>query len=417
MEASGTGGGWDLTRTALLALLGRNGPASRAEIARELGISPATVTQVTRRLLEQGMLEVLDYTASRGGRPGQLLGLVGDAGRAVGVKVMADHLVVVDVRLDGTVLAAQMFPFDAIAPDAIGALASALRPVASSAGGSPLLGVGIAVPGIVDRPDEGNVDAAVLGWSGSPLGRHLRGALGLPVLVENDVNALAVAEILYGRGKTLDNFLVVTIGRGVGLALVADGSVYRGARGGSGELGHVVDDPDGPRCACGKRGCLEAFIGGDALASMGRAAGVLGPADGDRELAARAAAGDVTAQGIYAAAGRRLGAAVGTLITVLDPEMVIIAGEGTSAWPHWEPGFRDALSARQLGLPSGVPVEVEPWDDTSWAQGAAALVLATPFDLGGLDGLAGQQAGLVLARLTEKRPAGKPAGLTREPRR
>jgi len=399
MEAPGTGG-WDLTRTAVLALLGRTGPASRATIARELGLSPATVTQVTRRLLEQGMLEQLEYAASNGGRPGQLLGLVGDAGRAVGVKVMADHLVVVDVRLDGTVLAAQTMPFDALAPDAIGALASALRPVASSEGASPLLGLGIAVPGVVDRPDEGNVDAAVLGWSGSALGRHLRGALGLPVLVENDVKALAVAEILYGRGRTLDNFLVVTIGRGVGLAVVANGSVYRGARGGSGELGHVVEDPAGPRCACGKRGCLEAFIGGDALAGQGREAGVLGPADGDDELAARAAAGDAAARGIYADAGRRLGAAVGALITVLDPEMVIIAGEGTSAWAHWEPGFRAALSARQAGGRDSVPVEVEPWDDTSWAQGAAALVLATPFDL---DGLAGQQAGLVLARLTEER--------------
>jgi len=142
---------WDLTRTAVLALLGRTGPASRADIARELEVSPATVTQVTRRLLDQGMLEVLDYAESRGGRPGQLLGLVGDAGRAVGVKVMADHLVVVDVRLDGTVLDAQTMPFDPMAPDAIGWLAALLRQVASAQGESPLLGVGIGVPGMRGR--------------------------------------------------------------------------------------------------------------------------------------------------------------------------------------------------------------------------------------------------------------------------
>jgi predicted NBD/HSP70 family sugar kinase len=415
MDLPGTRSGRDLTRTAVLALLGRIGPASRAEIASELGISPATVTQVTRRLLEQGMLQALDYAASRGGRPGQLLGLVGAAGRAVGVKVAADHLVVVDVRLDGTVLTSQTMPFDAMASDAIGWLASVLRPVTSSVGGPPLLGVGIGVPGIVDRPDEGNVDAAVLGWSASPLGRHLRGALGLPVLVENDVKAMAVAEILYGRGRTLDDFLVVTIGRGVGLAVVADGSVYRGARGGAGELGHVVEDPGGPRCACGKRGCLEASIGGEALANRGRAAGVLGPAEGHQNLAARAAAGNAAARGIYAEAGRRLGSAVGALITVLDPQMVIIAGEGTSAWPYWEPGFHDALSGHRPGAARDVPVEVEPWDDTSWAQGAAALVLATPFDL---NGLAGHQTGPVLARLNEEQAPGRagqaPAGLARE---
>lgn len=397
METPGVAGR-DLTRTAVLALLGRAGPASRADIARELGLSPATVTQVTRRLIEQGMLEVLDYAPSNGGRPGQLLGLVGNAARAVGVKVAADHLVIVDVRLDGEVLTGQTLPFDALAPDAISRLATALQPVTLRADDSPLLGVGIGVPGIVDRPDEGTVDAAVLGWSGSSLGRHLRGALGLPVLVENDVKALAVAEILYGPGRTLADFLVVTIGRGVGLAVVADRAVYRGARGGAGELGHIVADPDGPRCACGKRGCLEAFIGGEALVGRARSAGVLSETEGEQRLAMLADDGDAAARAIYADAGQRLASAAGTLITVLDPEMVIIAGEGTAAWSHWEPAFRAGLAA-QLRSSQEIPIQVDPWDDTSWAQGAAALVLATPFDL---EGFAGQQAGPVLARLTEE---------------
>ena len=103
MKGDGVEGG-DLTRMAVLALLGRSGPASRATIARELELSPPTVSQVTRRLIQQGVLQPLEYEPSEGGRPGQLLGLVSTAGRAIGVKLTADHLVLVDVRLDGQVV-------------------------------------------------------------------------------------------------------------------------------------------------------------------------------------------------------------------------------------------------------------------------------------------------------------------------
>jgi predicted NBD/HSP70 family sugar kinase len=393
----GTATGGDLTRSAVLAELGRFGPLSRAEVARRLEISPATVTQITRRLLEQGMIEELAQAPSRGGRPAQLLGLVGSAGRAVGVKVAADHLAVVDVRLDGELLDSHIEPFDTEAPDAVDALISALRPFSRRDSQRPrLLGIGVGVPGVVDRPDSGVVDAAVLGWSKVNLGAALRQALGIPVLVENDVKALAVAERLYGRGRSLSDFIVVTIGRGVGLAIVADGSIYRGGRGGAGEFGHVPIDPDGPQCDCGNRGCLEALIGLRALMTRARAVGAVG-ADGTvGDLTAAADRGDAAAREIFVGAGTLLGRAVAGLVNVLDPGSVLVAGEGTAAWSHWEAGFRPAFAAHVMSSAAGVPVEVEPWDDRSWAQGAAALVLATPF---ATNGVSGRQAELVLARL------------------
>ncbi|TMR91530.1 ROK family transcriptional regulator, partial [Nonomuraea basaltis] len=222
----------DLTRTAILTLLGAGGPLSRTEIARELDLSPATVTQLTRELMGQGMLEELDLKPSRGGRPAVRLGLVGGAGRALGVKVTADHLVLVDVRLDGEVLGSWERPFDPSSPDALDELAVAVEsamPGGSAAGEAPpLLGVGVGVPGSVDDQAAGTVNAPTLGWQAMPVGERLRRRLRVPVLVENDVNALAAAERLYGRGRTHRDFLVVTIGRGVGAAIVADGRVYRG---------------------------------------------------------------------------------------------------------------------------------------------------------------------------------------------
>ncbi|MGC8628131.1 MAG: ROK family protein, partial [Acidimicrobiales bacterium] len=223
--------GGDLTRMEVLAFLGRQGPASRAIVARELDLSPATVSQVTRRLIHQGVVEPLYFAPSEGGRPGQLLGLVGDAGRSVGAKVAADHVVLVDVRLDGQVVATHTEGFDATAEGAADKLLDMVRSFVER-GQSRLLGVGVCVPGVVGRPDIGDVDAEVLGWAGMQLGAHLRKGLDVPVLVENDVKALAVAERLFGRARGRPNFVVLTVGRGIGFASVCNGALQRGSNGG-----------------------------------------------------------------------------------------------------------------------------------------------------------------------------------------
>lgn len=413
----------DLTRTAILALLGTVGPLSRTEIARELDLSPASVTQLTRELIGHGMLEELDLKPSRGGRPAQRLGLIGSAGRALGVKVTADHLVIVDVRLDGEVLGSWERPFDPSSPHSLDDLAGAVEAtLAELEEGPALLGLGVGVPGAVDDQAVGTVNAPTLGWQAMPVGERLRRRLNLPVLVENDVNALAAAERLYGRGRTHRDFLVLTIGRGVGAAIVADGRVYRGARGGAGEFGHVPVDPSGPVCGCGTHGCLEAFVGSAALVSAARAKGLLeepgevaagwtavdesgrvlssGWAASERaavdRLGEAATAGDRAAQDLFAEAGTILGRATAGLINVVDPEVVVVLGEGVAQWPFWQPGFDRAVRAQLMPGRRDISIEVESWDETSWAQGAAALVLATPFDLAGA---AGEQGRLVRARL------------------
>jgi predicted NBD/HSP70 family sugar kinase len=393
MEGNGVPAG-DLTRMAILAFLGRSGPASRATIARELDLSPATVSQVTRRFLELGILEALEFQPSEGGRPGQLLGLVSTAGRAIGVKLAADHLVLVDVRLDGEVDLARSEPFDALDEGAVETLVASIRRVLGETSGS-LLGVGVGVPGIVERPDIGDVDADVLGWSKMDLGRRLRAALGVPVLIENDVKALAVAQRLYGVGRAHRSFVVITVGRGVGFASVTDGALQRGARGAAGEIGHVSVGGSA-LCVCGRRGCLEAYIGAAGLVDAGRAAGVLSGDDGLERLTHRADQGDVEAARIYGAAAQRLARTVAPGVAALNPDLVLIAGEGTASWRHWDAAFRRTL-AKLLPAPlQQTPVEVDEWDESSWARGAGAIVLATPFDR---HALAGKQRPDVLARL------------------
>lgn len=370
-----------LNRSAVLALIGAQGPIARAEIARRLSLSAATVTEVTRDLVSDGLIRVVDQAPSNGGRPGLLLGLVAEAAHAVGVKIAPDHLAIVRVNLDGEVLDRSDVPFDAIAPDAVAQLAGHLQAVIERAAGARLLGVGLGVAGIVDA--RGVVEAPILGWRHVPLGPTLRDQLGLPVLIDNDVNTLAVAERLYGRGRDVENFLTVTIGRGVGLGIVVGGDLYRGARGGAGEFGHVTVADDGPLCSCGKVGCLEALIADPALVRQAIEAGVVEPdssiSAGIERLRFLADAGDPWARRIFAQAGAVLGRAVAGLINVLSPQLVLVSGEGTSAWPHLAAPFEDEVARGTFAPLRGVAIEVDPWDDAKWARGAAALVLRATF--------------------------------------
>ncbi len=400
----------DLHRAAILALVGRSGSLSRSEIAQRLELSPATVTQLTKDLIGHGFLEELAFAPSRGGRPAQLLGLRGSTPHALGVKVTPDHVAIADVGLEGTVRDISVHAFDSTAVDALGDLTDLLTSSLDGMAGDPrsLLGIGLGVPGGVSDQAEGVVNADILGWRGLPLGRRLRASLGLPVLVDNDVNALAFAERLYGRGQQHHDFVIVTIGIGIGAGIIANGTVYRGAHGDAGELGHIPVDSDGPLCVCGNRGCLEAVIGDRALVAAARSDGILTADQDIADLRSAADEGNEAAQDLFRNAGESLGRAVAGLVNLSDPEMVVVFGEGASVWQHWRPGFDPVLRAHLPATRKHIPVEIDSWDDQAWTQGAAALILGTPFDTAGTTG---EQGRLVRARLTTSGSAGTKAPL------
>lgn len=385
----------DLNRTAILAHLGAHGPASRADIARSLAVSPALITQLTRDLLADGLIEELEE-ASSGGRPARMLGLVSRDITAVGVKVAPDHTAFVEVGIDGVVRRSETRPFDAVSPLAASHLIDLVQAFIAAGEPGTILGVGVGLPGTVAQQGVGVVDSTQLGWNQVPLGEQLRRALELPVVVENNVNALSVAEQLFGQGRDNQNILVVTVGNGVGAGLIADGVIVRGRAGGAGDLGHMPVREDGPLCQCGNRGCLEAIVGQAALVNDARSIRLVGADEGIDELRALADSGNDEAREIFAHAGHALGRALAGAVNLLDPEIVVLSGEGMEAWTHWSGAFDRALRSSLVPGKRGTSVVVERWDDDRWAQGAAALVLATPFDA---QGVAGEQGRLVRERL------------------
>ena len=196
--------------------------------------------------------------------------------------------------------------------------------------------------------------------------------------------------------------LVTGSSRGIGCGIVTQGSVSRGSHGGAGEIGHIPVTVDGPVCGCGNTGCLEAHIGESGLLAAARAAEVISPDGGMAELAAAAHAGDERAQGVYAEAGRLLGRGLSGVVHILDPELIVLMGEGMTEWTFWRAGFEESFRRHLMPARRGVPYVTESWTESQWAVGAACLVLASSFDAD----TAGAQGELVRARLQDVATAG-----------
>ena len=228
----------------------------------------------------------------------------------------------------------------------LAATMSALAAAAAPTLGGPLLprlaAVGMACAGIVN-PATGRLGRSpnLPGWENSDLGSDVAAAFGgVPVALANDVNGALYGEFRQGAGRGCRDVVMIALGTGVGGAVIVDGRLLIGAHAGAGEIGHMVLQPDGPRCTCGSHGCLEAWAGSTGLLRAtrrlvedGGASAALvdlvrrrGGSLNTRELAALAETGDDDAREIFAEAGRRLGQAVASLVNVLDPDRIIIGG-------------------------------------------------------------------------------------------
>jgi len=354
------------------------GPLSRRDTARLTGLSAASVTKLVKPMLSHGYLVEQDREAGVPGRPQIPLQVDPERHYAVGIKVMEGELVGVMADLHAEVQSSYRLRYQDLSPE--GVVDAVARMTETLLERSPqardrLLGIGIGLGGHVDGSAGRVVHAPFLGWKNVPLQQMVADRLGVDVVLENDVNTLAVAEQWFGPGFAFQTFAVVTLGVGVGCAFVIDGKLWRGVRGAAGELGHMVVAPEGPMCHCGKRGCLEAVVGDEALVAAmtersGKRFGTV------TQVIAAAHEGDVHARAVFREAGRGVGRAIASLLNLLNPPLVILSGEGIAASDLFIDALRAEVERDSFSTTAqDCTLLVRPLPDETWARGAAATML------------------------------------------
>ncbi|MFI6010306.1 ROK family protein [Streptomyces sp. NPDC051243] len=356
-----------------------HGPLTRLEVARRAGLSPAAVTKAVRPLIEAGYLvEGADDQARPAlGRPANPVRVDGGRALFIGVKVTGDEIIAVLTDLCCRIRVARHAPLPDREPKGVlTSVAGLAGELLAEAGdlGIPVLGLGIAVSGDVDRGAGVVRYSPFLEWRDVPLAELAATTTGLPVTVDNDVRALTVAEQWFGAGVGLSGFAVVTVGAGIGCGLVVHGRVVAGAHGVAGEIGHVTVDPAGPHCHCGNRGCVEAIAGDAAILRRIRETTGLEVAD-TAEAVALAHRGNAGAREAYARAGEAIGRGIATVANLLGPERVIISGEGLAAHDLFAEQIRDAFAAAAFGSAAECDVQTRPLPFEEWARGAAATAI------------------------------------------
>lgn len=371
-----------------------SGLISRIDIAKQLGVSPGSVTQVANTLMAAGLLEEVEtpHDGAVRGRPPVALRLAPGSRFVAGIKLGDFEHSAVIVDFAGTLIAeidlpcgAQKIAVDELLVEA-DALLSAILDKAKLTR-DQISGVGVGLAGMVDHA------AGMVPWSpvlhdrNVPLRALLTDKLGLPVHIDNDANVVTLAELWFGAGRDRSSFAVVTIEYGVGMGLVLDNQLYRGSEGLGLELGHTKVQLDGALCRCGHRGCLEAYVADYALVREARIALDMNPeASGKVEamlenLYHHAKAGNEQARIIFRRAGRYLAVGLSNVVHLFDPGLIILSGERM----RYEYLYADEVVSEMEGLildkgRAPPKVDIHVWGGYVWARGSAALALSALTD-------------------------------------
>ncbi|MFL0565585.1 ROK family protein [Microbacterium sp. 179-I 1D1 NHS] len=343
-------------RALVLQSLFSEGAMSRADLARETGLTRVTVSDLVGSLMDDGyVVERGLREASGPGKPAILVDIARDGHRIVGLDLSgSESFLGAVLTLDGEIVARHSVPVPARPSDVLEAIIGLARAVVADAH-APVLGLGVGTPGVVD--DRGVVLAAPgFGWSDLDLAAVLEAEVGLPVLVANDANAAVLAEHTFGGAG--DDVILVRVGRGVGAGLLTGGEPLAGARFAAGEIGHVTVGTDGgPACACGKIGCLEAWLAVPALT-------------------ARLAATD-DPDGVLRDAGERLGIALAPIVGALDLSEIALSGPADLLGGALAEAAAETVRTRTLAtFHDGLQVRMSTHSEDIVLRGAAVMVLS-----------------------------------------
>ncbi|MFI6229701.1 ROK family protein [Micromonospora echinospora] len=382
-------------RSALLSRLFLDGPLTRQHLMRGTGLSQPAVSNVVADLIDEGLVAEAGAAESDGGRPGMMLRVAPRYAFVVGVDVGETRIRVELFDFAMTLLSSVEYPLDPARtePSAVaGHVLAGIDTVTARARVAPadVLGVGVGVSGVVEQGAEAVVHAQALGWGRVPLERLIRTGTDLPLHIDNGANTLGQAEMWFGAGRGARHAVFALVGSGVGAAVVTDGTAYRGASSSAGEWGHTTLVYGGRSCRCGARGCLEAYVGAEAVLDRYREArgGRAVPgADEESQLAAlvEAAAESATARRVLDETAGYLGAGVANLINLFNPERVVLGGWAAMALGDLLPAVRAAAGRQALRQPyEQASIELCRLGVDAVALGAATLPIARLLAAGGV---------------------------------
>jgi predicted NBD/HSP70 family sugar kinase len=371
-----------LTQSACAALAEViiHGPLARAELARRLALSPPSLTKIARPLLDAGYIRERPAAQDGNmGRPSLPLEVVPERAFFIGMKLASDKLFTVLVDLTSTVRVELSQSLVRAEVDYV--LQEIVDVVLGITANYPgVMGIGIGLAGR-NQPIDSHVHHSLfLGWDDVPLVALLEERVGLPVVLANDVRALAAAEHWFGAATGVRNFALITAGAGIGCAIVLHDRVIQGVRGSAGILSHFPIDDRGPLCELGHRGCASAFATTRAITT---AIGVpLGrPGMSLDEAAGLARSGHPLAKRVFDDAGRAVGTLVGQVNNILDVDLVILSGEANAIFELAAEPMASAVR-QACDMPMQARIVVRPLTFSAWARGAAVVAIQRHIDLG-----------------------------------
>ena len=388
----------EANKRLILSTIRQRGQVSRSQISRVTQIRPGTVISFINGLIKDSIIREVGPGESTGGRKPILLEIDPEGGFTVGVQLLEHSVIGVVTNLEGVVNKEVQTKNGArrgkraLIKKAIQTVKLVMRE--SLVPKEKVLGIGLAIPGLVDSEEGISIYCALHPWwKKIPFKEIFEAEFGVPVYIENDTRALTLAEKWFGVAKGVDNFVYLDVGEGIALGIVLNGELYKGTGGKAGEFGHTSIDENGPLCTCGNRGCLEAISSTLAvekeakrLLKEGVNSTIKERVGGDIEQATyldvieEAKQGDKVALRVIDDVGRHLGIAISNMVNLFNPAMVIVGGRMAEAGNLILDPIAKTVKMRALSAISDeVEVTLSQLGKAAVARGAATLILQAMF--------------------------------------
>lgn len=371
--------------TVILEQIRLDGPISRASLSKSTGLSRSTCSILVDQLITEGLVCETGKDLSSGGRKAILLRVNYEGGRAIGIKLMQNRIVGALVDLSSKIIktSSKEISHDFTEAELVEALLDTVTSLINyekKHNNGKIFGIGVGLGGKMDFEKGILIESSILKLKNIPIAALVEEQTGIPLFLENDVNAFTLGEKYFGVGQDFSNFLCVSLGKGIGAGVIIADELYRGSHHLACEFGHmkITDATNIHKCNCGKSGCLEAYASNSAILSFYK--GYTGCETTIEDLISLAKESDKNALKAFATAGRYLGTGMSTLMNLFDPETIIVSGEGAVYYEFMKEAVKSSLKENVVyGLSDEIEIKSVEYNDNLWIRGVATLVIKEVF--------------------------------------